>query len=100
VSLRLYDTASRKLEPVTSTNGTTTMYCCGLPFIVMHMWKFKNFPSSDLVRRVLTVNGVNVKLIQNITDVGHMSEDIENEDKMLAQAKAESIDPIYCGSKI
>ena len=79
MSLRLYDTASRKLEPVTSTNGTTTMYCCG-PTVYRdaHVGNLRTFLLSDLVRRVLTVNGVNVKLIQNITDVGHMSEDIEN----------------------
>jgi len=94
VSLRLYDTASRKLAPVTSTNGTTTMYCCG-PTVYRdaHVGNLRTFLLSDLVRRVLIANGVNVKLIQNITDVGHMSEDIESEDKMLAQAKAESLDP-------
>ena len=94
MSLRLYDTASRKLAPVTSTNGTTTMYCCG-PTVYRdaHVGNLRTFLLSDLVRRVLIANGVNVKLIQNITDVGHMSEDIESEDKMLAQAKAESLDP-------
>jgi cysteinyl-tRNA synthetase len=100
VSLRLYDTASRKLQPVTSTNGTTTMYCCG-PTVYRdaHVGNLRTFLLSDLVRRVLTANGVDVKLIQNITDVGHMSEDIENEDKMLAQAKAESIDAFTVARK-
>jgi cysteinyl-tRNA synthetase len=51
------------------------------------------------VRRVLTAHGVDVKLIQNITDVGHMSEDIADEDKMLAQAKVESIDPFTVARK-
>jgi cysteinyl-tRNA synthetase len=100
VSLHLYDTASRKLAPVTSTNGTTTMYCCG-PTVYRdaHVGNLRTFLLSDLVRRVLTAHGVQVKLIQNITDVGHMSEDIESEDKMLAQAKAESIDPFAVARK-
>ena len=100
MSLHLYDTASRKLAPVTSTNGTTTMYCCG-PTVYRdaHVGNLRTFLLSDLVRRVLTAHGVQVKLIQNITDVGHMSEDIENEDKMLAQAKAESIDPFAVARK-
>ena len=70
------------------------MYCCG-PTVYRdaHVGNLRTFLLSDLVRRVLIANGVNVKLIQNITDVGHMSEDIESEDKMLAQAKAESLDP-------
>ena len=100
MSLHLYDTASRKLAPVTSTNGTTTMYCCG-PTVYRdaHVGNLRTFLLSDLVRRVLTAHGVQVKLIQNITDVGHMSEDIESEDKMLAQAKAESIDPFAVARK-
>ena len=100
MSLHLYDTASRKLATVTSTNGTTTMYCCG-PTVYRdaHVGNLRTFLLSDLVRRVLTAHGVQVKLIQNITDVGHMSEDIESEDKMLAQAKAESIDPFAVARK-
>jgi len=100
VSLQLYDTASRKLAPVTSTNGTTTMYCCG-PTVYRdaHVGNLRTFLLSDLVRRALTTAGIDVKLIQNITDVGHMSEDIETEDKMLAQAKAESIDPFTVARK-
>jgi len=100
VSLQLYDTASRKLAPITSTNGTTTMYCCG-PTVYRdaHVGNLRTFLLSDLVRRALTTAGIDVKLIQNITDVGHMSEDIETEDKMLAQAKAESIDPFTVARK-
>ena len=76
------------------------MYCCG-PTVYRdaHVGNLRTFLLSDLVRRVLIANGVNVKLIQNITDVGHMSEDIESEDKMLAQAKVESIDPFTVARK-
>ena len=76
------------------------MYCCG-PTVYRdaHVGNLRTFLLSDLVRRVLTAHGVQVKLIQNITDVGHMSEDIESEDKMLAQAKAESIDPFAVARK-
>jgi cysteinyl-tRNA synthetase len=38
-------------------------------------------------------------LIQNITDVGHMSEDFVNDDKMLSQAKLEKIDPFEVARK-
>ena len=76
------------------------MYCCG-PTVYRdaHVGNLRTFLLSDLVRRALTIAGVDVKLIQNITDVGHMSEDIETEDKMLAQAKAESIDPFTVARK-
>jgi cysteinyl-tRNA synthetase len=76
------------------------MYCCG-PTVYRdaHVGNLRTFLLSDLVRRALTTAGIDVKLIQNITDVGHMSEDIEAEDKMLAQAKAESIDPFTVARK-
>jgi cysteinyl-tRNA synthetase len=38
-------------------------------------------------------------LIQNITDVGHMSEDFINDDKMLSQAKLEKTDPFEIARK-
>jgi len=100
VSLSLYDTAARKTMPVTSTLGKTTMYCCG-PTVYRdaHVGNLRTFLLSDLVRRVLESHGNTVELIQNITDVGHMSDDFETEDKMLAQAKTEAIDPFAVARK-
>jgi cysteinyl-tRNA synthetase len=48
---------------------------------------------------VLESHGNTVELIQNITDVGHMSDDFEAEDKMLAQAKIEAVDPFAVARK-
>jgi cysteinyl-tRNA synthetase len=86
--------------PVTSTLGSTTMYCCG-PTVYRdaHVGNLRTFLLSDLVRRVLELHGNTVELIQNITDVGHMSDDFEAEDKMLAQAKTEAIDPFVVARK-
>ncbi len=100
VSLTLYDTATRKTMPVTSTLGRTTIYCCG-PTVYRdaHVGNLRTFLLSDLVRRVLESHGNTVELIQNITDVGHMSDDFEAEDKMLAQAKAEALDPFAVARK-
>ena len=100
VSLSLYDTAARKTMPVTSTLGKTTMYCCG-PTVYRdaHVGNLRTFLLSDLVRRLLESHGNTVELIQNITDVGHMSDDFEAEDKMLAQAKTEAIDPFAVARK-
>ena len=43
--------------------------------------------------------GQKVILIQNITDVGHMSEDFEEQDKLLSQAKLEKSDPFAIARK-
>jgi cysteinyl-tRNA synthetase len=48
---------------------------------------------------VLESHGNTVELIQNITDVGHMSDDFEAEDKMLAQANIEAVDPFAVARK-
>jgi cysteinyl-tRNA synthetase len=45
------------------------------------------------------VSGVAVTLIQNITDVGHMSEDFQEDDKILTQASIEKIDPFEIARK-
>ena len=70
------------------------MYCCG-PTVYRdaHVGNLRTFLLSDLIHRALIQQGFTVKLIQNITDVGHMSEDVAAEDKMLQQARLEARDP-------
>ena len=70
------------------------MYCCG-PTVYRdaHVGNLRTFLLSDLIHRALLQQGFTVKLIQNITDVGHMSEDVAAEDKMLQQARLEARDP-------
>ena len=100
VNLSLYDTASRKVQIVATTDETVTMYCCG-PTVYRdaHVGNMRTFLLSDLVRRVLEMHGSKVELVQNITDVGHMSEDLESQDKMLAQAIVEKTDPFEIARK-
>jgi len=45
------------------------------------------------------MDGLKVILIQNITDVGHMSEDFQGEDKLLQQAQLEKRDPFEVARK-
>ena len=84
--LHIYDTLERKVLPITASDGQEVrIYCCG-PTVYRdaHVGNLRTFLLSDLVRRTLEFSGLKVKMVQNITDVGHMSEDFE-EDKMLAQ---------------
>jgi cysteinyl-tRNA synthetase len=76
------------------------MYCCG-PTVYRdaHVGNLRTFLLSDLIARVIRLNGSSPYLIQNITDVGHMSEDFVNDDKMLSQAKLEKIDPFEIARK-
>lgn len=100
MTLRLYDTKSRELKAVASPNDATSMYCCG-PTVYRdaHVGNLRTFLLADLISRALTLSGVAVTLIQNITDVGHMSEDFQEDDKILTQASIEKIDPFEIARK-
>jgi cysteinyl-tRNA synthetase len=92
--IKLFDTKSRQLQPLILNDGKKLrIYSCG-PTVYRdtHVGNMRTFLLGDLVTRLAKFVGYKVEFIQNITDVGHMSEDLV-EDKMLAQAKAESKDP-------
>ncbi len=98
--MKLYDTQSRGLKEVNLNGSEVRMYCCG-PTVYRdaHVGNLRTFLLSDLISRVVRLNGSKPHLIQNITDVGHMSEDFVNDDKMLSQAKLEKIDPFDIARK-
>ena len=98
--MKLYDTKSRQLQEVTATDGLLTMYCCG-PTVYRdaHVGNLRTFMLADLISRVAVLGGVKPKLIQNITDVGHMSEDFTGDDKILAQATIERKSPFEVAKK-
>lgn len=98
--MKLYDTQSRQLKDVEVTQEPIRMYCCG-PTVYRdaHVGNLRTFLLADLIARVVLLNGATPYLIQNITDVGHMSEDFVNDDKMLSQAKLEKIDPFEIARK-
>lgn len=97
--INLYDTKSRTISKVTSKDDIVNIYCCG-PTVYRdaHVGNLRTFLLADLVVRALTQQGLKSNFIQNITDVGHMADDLEvgfNElqDKMLQQAAKENLDP-------
>ena len=98
--MKLYDTQSRGLKEAGSTDGVINVYCCG-PTVYRdaHVGNLRTFMLADLISRVSVLNGNKVKLIQNITDVGHMSEDFTGDDKILAQATIEKISPLEIARK-
>jgi cysteinyl-tRNA synthetase len=98
--MKLYDTQSRQLKDIDVSQERIRMYCCG-PTVYRdaHVGNLRTFLLSDLIARVVRLNGSVPFLIQNITDVGHMSEDFVNDDKMLSQAKLEKTDPFEIARK-
>ena len=103
--LYIFDTKERDLKEVCAKNGfEVSIYCCG-PTVYRdaHVGNLRTFLLGDLIKRTLTFSGFESNLIQNITDVGHMAEDLVGneigEDKLLAQSKVEAIDPFEIARK-
>ena len=92
--LRIYDTLTREVKSIESRDGFISIYCCG-PTVYRdaHVGNLRTFLLSDLIARTLTLQGIEVQLIQNITDVGHMADDFEEQDKMLAESERRQVDP-------
>ena len=98
--ISIYDTLTRGLQEIPIDSETVNIYCCG-PTVYRdaHVGNLRTFLLADLIVRALRLEGRQVKLIQNITDVGHMSEDFQGEDKLLQQAQVEKRDPFEIARK-
>ncbi|MCY7364814.1 MAG: cysteine--tRNA ligase [Frankiaceae bacterium] len=97
--LRLTDTMTKSVrEVVPGTPGLLTVYACGpTVYRYAHVGNLRTFLLTDLIRRTAERRGLRVKLVQNITDVGHLQDDSaidsSGEDKLLAQARLEDKSP-------
>jgi len=71
MTLRLYNTMTRRVEPFTpQTPGKVSLYTCG-PTIwnYAHIGNFRTFLFEDLLRRWLEASGLTVFHMMNLTDV-------------------------------
>jgi cysteinyl-tRNA synthetase len=97
MSLRVYNYLNRKKEPfVPIHEGFVGMYVCG-PTVYghTHIGHAKVYVTFDIVRRYLEHLGYQVRYVQNITDVGHLTDDAdEGEDKIDRQARRERLEPM------
>ena len=65
------------------------IYSCGTVYRYIHIGNMRSFMLGDLIRRALRLEGLDVRWIMNITDVGHMTDEVSDtgRDKMeLAEA--------------
>ena len=101
----LYDTMTRSQKEIVISDGKALrMYCCG-PTVYRdaHVGNLRTFLLGDLIARLIKVSGFEIHSVQNITDVGHMVDDLREpsepgeavteEDKVLTQASLEHKDP-------
>ncbi|MGH2641349.1 MAG: cysteine--tRNA ligase [Actinomycetota bacterium] len=84
--MRLYNTLSRAFEEIVPVDGRLVrIYSCGpTVYRYIHIGNMRSFMLGDLIRRALRFEGLDVRWIMNITDVGHMTDEVSDtgRDKM------------------
>jgi cysteinyl-tRNA synthetase len=94
---RVYNTLSRRVEEFAPIErGRVKMYSCG-PTVYRdaHIGNMRSYLMADWLRRFLEAQGYTVTHIKNITDVGHMREELldRGEDRVIAAARAAGTTP-------
>ena len=90
------DLTRQKEEFVPLYPGRVGIYVCG-PTVYdhPHVGHAKSYVSFDVVVRYLRFLGYRVRYVQNITDVGHLTDDAdEGEDKILRRAARDRLEPM------
>ena len=82
--LRIYNTASRKVENFKPYGNVVKIYTCGpTVYGFQHIGNYAAYIYWDLLIRALKLNGYEIKRVLNFTDVGHLTSDgDEGEDKL------------------
>ena len=97
MGLKLYNSLTRgKEEFKPLKKGKVGIYVCG-PTVYghSHLGHAKSYVSLDILVRYLRYLGYSITYVQNITDVGHLTDDAdEGEDKLVVAAKKEKKHPM------
>jgi cysteinyl-tRNA synthetase len=95
--MRLFNTLTRRIEEVRPLDDNVIrMYGCGpTVYRPVHIGNLRTFLLYDLVRRALEFEGYRVVQVVNITDVGHMTDDVGQEarDRMDIAVADEGLSP-------
>ena len=91
--LQIYNTLSKRVEEIEPAEpGVVRMYTCG-PTVYRdaHIGNLRTYMMADWMRRALMHHGLQVQHVKNITDVGHMRQELVETggDKMILAALAE-----------
>lgn len=90
----LYNSLSRKKEEFKAIAAPKVgLYTCGpTVYNYAHIGNLRSYLFEDILKRVLSYNGYNVYHVQNVTDVGHLTGDMDmGEDKIELGASREGL---------
>lgn len=97
MALQIYNSLTRKKEEFKPLHdGVVNMYVCGpTVYGLSHFGHAKSYVSFDIVVRYLRYLKYKVTYVQNITDVGHLTDDADQgEDKIAKQARTDKLHPM------
>jgi cysteinyl-tRNA synthetase len=101
--LALKNTLTGQVEEVRPISaGRVQMYSCGpTVYKPAQIGNLRSFLLPDIIARVLRYRGVEVRRLMNITDVGHMTDEISDSgrDKMLLAAEDEGLTTLEIAQK-
>ncbi|SHG36379.1 cysteinyl-tRNA synthetase [Flavobacterium fluvii] len=96
-TLKIYNSLSGEKEVFTPIHeGNVGMYVCGpTVYSNVHLGNVRTFMSFDVIFRYFLHLGYKTRYVRNITDVGHIVDDVDNgEDKIAKKARLEQLEPM------
>ena len=96
--IKLFNTLTRKVEEFKPIRkGRVGLYTCGpTVYNYAHIGNLRTYIFEDILKRSLEYNGLKVKHVMNITDVGHLASDADDgEDKMMRALRREGLSPSW-----
>ena len=96
-TLRIYNSLSGEKEIFKPVHeGNVGMYVCGpTVYSNVHLGNVRTFMSFDVIFRYLLHLGYKTRYVRNITDVGHIVDDVDDgEDKIAKKARLEQVEPM------
>ncbi|CAN5677783.1 cysteine--tRNA ligase [soil metagenome] len=102
MAMTFYDTLTRRSQPFESvTPGKVGIYVCGpTVYSEPHLGHARGPVVFDVLRRWFLHEGYEVRLVTNVTDVGHLTDDGDDgEDKLAKRAKLERLEPMEVAEK-
>ena len=96
-TLKIYNSLSGEKETFTPIHeGNVGMYVCGpTVYSNVHLGNVRTFMSFDVIFRYFLHLEYKVRYVRNITDVGHIVDDVdEGEDKIAKKARLEQLEPM------
>ena len=94
--MKLFNTATRKLETFKPLGEVIKIYTCGpTVYNYQHIGNYAAYVYWDLLVRALRANGYAVKRVLNLTDVGHLVSDGDSGEDKLEKGAAREGKSVY-----